>query len=79
MSRETMVFRCVVPGCGATHMEQRAGNYDESRMAYTRAKEAGWTFKQRPRGGYDSYCPDCSMPSRDDAAISWEFLKGELR
>jgi hypothetical protein len=75
--KETAIFRCAIPGCGATYFAPRKGNYDEARLAYTKAKEDGWHFKKR-RGGYDSYCPDCAMTPNDDAAISWEFLKGEL-
>ncbi len=67
--KETVLFRCAIPGCVAVHVERRRGNYDESRLAYSRAKEAGWYFSKR-YGRWEAVCPDCATAGDVDSPLS---------
>ncbi len=73
MSKDAVVFRCAIPGCGAFHIERRQGNYDESRLAYSRAKETGWRFGKRGRR-WEALCPDCATAGDVDSPLSLSDL-----
>jgi hypothetical protein len=74
MSKDTVVFRCAIPGCGASHIEPRKGNYDQSRLAYSRAKEAGWRFSKHPGRGWEAICPECAAAGEVDSPLSLSEL-----
>ncbi len=76
MSKDTVVFHCAIPGCGAVHSERRKGNYDESRLAYSRAREAGWHFSKRPGAKWEAICPDCATAGDADSPLSLSDLDG---
>jgi hypothetical protein len=68
-----LVLHCAIPGCGAVHIEPRNGNFDEQRLAYARAKEAGWHFSQG-HGKWEALCPDCATAGDVDSPLSDSYL-----
>lgn len=58
--QKTTEFCCDI--CGTIRVEKNGTRWQERRLPYTRAKDAGWRFS-RVEGRYQASCPDCTSTS----------------
>lgn len=56
--RGSIAFYCDI--CGARRIDRERGNWDESRLTFVRAREAGWRLSKQRGGRWEALCPDCA-------------------